>query len=81
MKDLEKKVYGAINNEFKSFILGYLLDEDYKSSWSIKKEADAFGIDGLPKDSKSYHFHCDSNEPSASLSYFLEYLRKFSNQK
>ncbi len=76
MKDLEKKVYGAINNEFKSFILGYLLDEDYKSSWSIKKEADAFGIDGLPKDSKSYHFHCDSNEPSASLSYFLDETTK-----
>jgi len=72
MKDLEKKVYGAINNEFKSFILGYLLDEDYKSSWSLKNDADNFGIDGLPKDSKSYYFHCDSNDPRASLSYFLD---------
>ncbi|RMF55204.1 hypothetical protein D6745_02910 [Candidatus Woesearchaeota archaeon] len=69
-----RQTFSAINTELKALMLGFLLDNNFKSAWTLYQEAVDLGLEGLiPKNPKSLSTHLKSaKRRRASLEPFVE---------
>ncbi len=72
--NIEAMVFGAVNNEFKSLLLGFVLDARYRTSWEIKNSAvELAGSDTVSTDEKTYERSVyDPRRQKLSLEPFVE---------
>jgi DNA-binding MarR family transcriptional regulator len=72
--ELEKKVINSLNTEFKSFLVGFLLTDEYQSAWQMQKKAVRI-VDPnlLPSDWKNYEGPLIEGEKRGSvLAHFID---------